>query len=76
MTMKDSKHNHDVREGSHSNNDEKSHRPFWKRVHRDWRSWVVAILMILAMIYYVMSDDFAMRFRGRSPQSQSGSVGK
>lgn len=67
--MKDIKQSHHVHEGSPTDNDQKGHRPFWKRAHRDWRSWIVAGLMILAMTYYVMSDDFAMRFHGRSPQS-------
>ncbi len=70
------KRGHHLYEESHSDKDQKIRHPFWKRAHRDWRSWVVAILMVLAMIYYVMSDDFAARFRGRSPQTQSGSAGK
>jgi hypothetical protein len=26
-------------------------------VHKDWRLWIAVLLMLLAMGYYVMSDD-------------------
>jgi len=74
--MNDSKPNYHLHEEPHSDNDQKNYRSFWRHAHLDWRSWAFSIWMVLAMIYYVMSDDFAVRFRGRLPQTQSGSVGK
>jgi len=40
-----------------------AHVPYWKRAHSDWRFWVGIILMFIAMIVYVMSDDLALRPR-------------
>ena len=37
------------------------HRPYWKRAHHDWRFWLGLFLMMLAILYYIMSDDFAIR---------------
>ena len=41
-----------------------SHRPYWKRAHRDWKFWFVMLFMLALMIFYVMSDNFALRGRG------------
>jgi len=27
--------------------------PYWRRAHRDWRVWVVVILMVVIMLFYV-----------------------
>jgi len=52
------------------------HRPYWKRVHRDWKFWAVMLGMIALMIFYVMSDNFALRGRGQpSQQSMPSNVG-
>jgi hypothetical protein len=40
------------------------HRPYWKRAHRDWKFWIVMLFMIALMIFYTMSDNFALRGRG------------
>jgi hypothetical protein len=32
-------------------------RPYWKRVHRDWRVWVAAACILAAMIIYLLTDD-------------------
>jgi hypothetical protein len=34
-------------------------RPYWTRMHRDWRVWVGVILMLAAMIIYLMTNDLA-----------------
>ena len=41
-------------------------RPFWKHAHRDWRVWVVGVLMIGLILVYVMTGDLAFR-PGRPP---------
>ena len=33
--------------------------PYWKRAHRDWRVWLGMFLMLAAIIYYIMSEDFS-----------------
>jgi type II secretory pathway component PulL len=35
-------------------------RPYWKRAHRDWRVWFVAILLLALMLVYVMTDSLAL----------------
>ena len=34
-------------------------RPYWKRMHYDWRFWVGGFLILVAITYYVMSNNFA-----------------
>jgi len=48
--------NHSAHSGEHSND----LGPYWKRAHRDWRFWVGALFMSVALIVYVMSDDLAL----------------
>jgi hypothetical protein len=45
-----------------------SHRPYWKRAHRDWRVWIGVFLMLIAMAVFLMSDYFTLWPR-RQPQS-------
>ena len=35
-------------------------RIFKNGIHRDWRVWVGVILMLGAILYYVMSEDFSL----------------
>jgi hypothetical protein len=37
----------------------RQHGPYWKRAHHDWRFWLVVFLMLVAIVYYIMSVDFA-----------------
>jgi hypothetical protein len=52
------------------------HRPYWKRAHHDWRLWVGVFLMLVAIIIFVVSEDFAWLPRNQPQQPISGSVGK
>jgi hypothetical protein len=45
------------------------HRPYWRRAHRDWKFWIVILFMIALMIFYTMSDNFALRGRGNAHAS-------
>ena len=47
--------------GEHHHNHGHHHGPAWKRLHRDWRLWVVVGLMLAAMLVYVLSDDESLR---------------
>ena len=49
-------------------------RAYWKRAHRDWKFWIVAMGMLALMIFYVMSDNFALRGRGLPKQSMPAST--
>jgi hypothetical protein len=51
-------------------------RPYWKRVHRDWKFWGALFLMFVAMIIYVMSNDLTLRPHKQAQQPLSGAVGK
>ena len=41
--------------------------PYWKRAHRDWRFWVAVMLMLLAMTFFVMTDNLALLPGRRAP---------
>jgi hypothetical protein len=40
-------------------------RPYWQRVHHDWRFWVGLTFMLAAISVYVLSDDLAFPFLPR-----------
>jgi hypothetical protein len=41
-------------------------RPYWRRAHRDWRVWIVVVLMVGLVLVYVMSGDLSSR-AGKRP---------
>ena len=41
------------------------HPPYWRRAHRDWRMWIIVILMLAAMMVYLMTGD--LRWPVHSP---------
>ena len=44
--------------GHHGSHDHKGHQhPPRKGLHKDWRAWVVVILMLAAMAAYILSDN-------------------
>jgi hypothetical protein len=34
---------------------------FWRHAHRDWRVWLVVLLMLALMGVYVVSDNLSLR---------------
>ena len=54
--MTGSKHNP---EGNSSCTGEPDPGPYWRRMHRDWRFWIGAVLMAAALSVYVLSGDLA-----------------
>jgi len=44
-------------ENTNAGNPQHSHRPYWKRAHRDWRMWVLVILMVGCMAIYLLTGD-------------------
>ena len=71
--MKQSDHFH---EGSEDDVAKKTHHPYWKRAHRDWRIWFAVFVMIVCMIIYAITIDFTMLPRSRPQTPQSGAVRK
>jgi hypothetical protein len=56
--MNENEHEQHQNEKQKHNNGHYEHRPYWKGAHRDWRVWVGVILMLAAILYYIMSDNF------------------
>ena len=46
-------------EGHSGDHGETDPGPYWQRMHRDWRFWVCAFLMAVALAVFVMSDNLA-----------------
>ena len=63
------------KEHSHPHNHDHHHGPLWKRLHRDWRAWVVVILMLAAMAAYVLSDNEALRPGGGTGHAMPAAPG-
>jgi hypothetical protein len=51
-----SRHNH---EGQSGELGEPGPGPYWQRMDRDWRFWVCAFFMAVALVIYVLSGDLA-----------------
>ncbi len=74
--MNDIKQGNHVHEGTEGDVVHKTHHPYWRHAHRDWRIWVAAFIMIGCMIIYAISIDFTLLSRGRSEAPRSGAVRK
>jgi len=44
-----------------------AHGPYWARAHRDWRAWVGAVLMAIALGIFVLSGDLGWLYRTPQP---------
>jgi hypothetical protein len=63
-----SAHKHDVEsEGANPRDHMHPRHHFLKHAHRDWRVWLVA-LMLLAIFTYVMTDSLSLRPGRAAPQ--------
>lgn len=56
-------HHHHGDEHNHQHEHEHSHehehaRPPGKKLHQDWRLWVIVLLMIALMVVYLATLDF------------------
>lgn len=52
-------------EGKSGDRGEIASGPYWRRMHRDWRFWVGALLMSAAISVYVLSGNLAWIPSGR-----------
>ncbi len=41
------------------NEHNQQHRPYWKRIHHTVGFWIFLFLMFVAIVYYIMTVDFA-----------------
>lgn len=41
------------------NEHNQQHRPYWKRIHHTVGFWIFLFLMMVAIVYYIMTVDFA-----------------
>ena len=67
-----SSHHHHQQHVKNAGKAPSAHVPYWKRAHSDWRFWVGVVLMLVAMLIYVMSDNLALRPRLEPQQPISG----
>jgi hypothetical protein len=62
-------HKHDAEsEGAKPRDHAHPRHHFWRHVHRDWRVWIVVVLMISLIMVYVMSDNLSLRPGKRANQ--------
>ena len=48
--------------GGHAHdNDKRDHQNTGLRLHKDWRAWLVVVLMLAAMVVYVMTMDESLQ---------------
>lgn len=63
--MNENNHNHEPHEGQNYILTQQDHGPRWKRIHHSWSFWIFLFLMFLAIMYYIVSVNFAF-----APQQQ------
>ena len=67
--MTGSKHN---LEGHSGDDGEPDPGPYWRHMHRDWRFWVGAPFMAVALAIYILSGDLAFVPRHAAPAPPQG----
>ncbi|MEO7300481.1 MAG: hypothetical protein ABI042_18105 [Verrucomicrobiota bacterium] len=65
--MHESKHEHKSHGDPNGGPIHQGDPPYWRRAHRDWRIWLMVILMLAAMLIYLMTGDLA-GWSHRQPQ--------
>jgi hypothetical protein len=74
--MKSNKFSYESKPNDHSpDNVHHSHRPYWKRAHRDWRIWVGVIVMLAAMLVYLASGDLRWRIQAQPQPPVPAAIG-
>jgi len=66
--MSETKHNVES-DGAKSRDHTHGRHHFWKHAHRDWRVWIVVMLMLIAIGVYVMTDSLSLRPGKRAVQA-------
>jgi hypothetical protein len=60
------KHKHDLHPRSPEQEISDVRAPYWRRAHRDWRFISVVVLMLVAIMIYVMTQDLSWRPRNHA----------
>jgi len=63
--MNENEHKPNSGEGQNYILTPRDHKPYWKRMHHTWSFWIFLFLMFVAIMYYIVSVDFAF-----APQQQ------
>jgi hypothetical protein len=71
--MNDKKHPHPHGDPNGGSNHPDG-RPYWKRAHRDWRVWIAAGCILVAMIIYIMTNDLRGWPNGRTERPPPGTI--
>jgi hypothetical protein len=50
------------------NEGQHDHKPYWKRFHHSWGFWLFLFLTFVAVMYYIMSENFAFAPHNQSKQ--------
>jgi hypothetical protein len=61
-------------DGHSPDNVHRSHRPYWKRAHRDWRIWFCVVLMLAAMLVYLATGDLRWPIQVQPQPPPSGAI--
>jgi hypothetical protein len=66
--MQEHKHRHRHAPSVDGQHGPAERKPYWQRVHHDWRFWVGLVLMLVAIGVYFMSDDLSLIPSSQPPQ--------
>ena len=66
--MSENGHNQDKQDLINHDISHHEHKPYWKRIHHTWGFWVFLVLMLGAILYYIVSVDFALAPRSQPKQ--------
>lgn len=76
MKDKDVEHPH-PHEGHHEDNSVyRGSRPFWQRAHLSPLFWLGFLLMVVAIVFFVMSDNLSIWPRHHAQQAPPGAATK
>jgi uncharacterized iron-regulated membrane protein len=42
-----------------NSNEHRQHRPYWTRIHHSVGFWIFLFLMLIGILYYIITVDFA-----------------
>jgi hypothetical protein len=71
--MNEIKHEHGHNRATDRHGDH-PRRPYWRRAHHDWKFWVALLLMLVAILAFVISNNLSRR-PGHPPQAPLSSPG-
>ena len=68
---------HGQMQGGAQNQEERHSRsPYWRQMHHHWYFWVAMLLMLVAIVNYVMTEDLSLVPRNQPQQPRPNVDGK